>query len=779
MIGKTISHYKIVEKIGEGGMGVVYKAEDTKLKRAVALKFLPAHALDSDDEKKRFLHEAQAAASIEHPNISSVYEIDEAEGRTFISMPYIEGESLKDKIKKGPLKLQEIIDLAAQMAGGLQEAHEKKIVHRDIKPANIMVTPKGQIKIMDFGLAKLSGRTKLTKEQTTLGTISYMSPEQAQGEKVDHRSDIWSLGVVIYEMITGQLPFKGDYEQAVIYSILNERAESISGLRTGVPMALEVILEKAMAKNPAERYQHVEDMLVDLRNVGKNMETDSDSTVTTSVGGKQKNRKPVLVGMAGLLLAILVMVYFIILKPNPMIDSVAIMPFANDSGDPEMEYLSDGITESLISKLSQLADLKVMSRHSVFRFKGEEIDPKSVGQNLNVRAILLGRISQVGENLRISLELVDTKDDRQLWGEQYTHGIADVLTLQEDISRQVSENLHLKLSPAENSLLAELPTQNSEAYHLYLRGRYFLLRVNRVDLDKSIDYFNQVIEIDPVYALAYAGLADAYWSIALFYTGSEEDMQKAESYALKAIEIDEGLAEAHQSLAMIHYVRDWNWLEAEKELMRVLEINPNYADAYDVLGQIMTVNGRMDEALMYQRKSVDLDPLQIRNNCNFGWALHMAGQYDEAIEQARRTLELPGAPLWDHIWISMSYIQKGMYDEALKALESIRAKAENWPPWLAELAYVYASTGRRDEAQKVIDRMLEIASERYVNEFFIAVAYAGLKDTDRTIEWIEKGISRRNPRVTTLKVDKKFDFLRNDPRYEVMLKKMGLDEKTG
>ena len=777
MVGKTISHYKILEKIGEGGMGIVYKAEDLKLKRTIALKFLPPHALGSDDEKTRFLHEAQAAAAIEHPNIATVYEIDEVEEQIFIAMAYVEGESLKEKIEKGPVKLAETINLAIQIAEGLKEAHEKNVTHRDIKPANIMITAKGQVKILDFGLAKLSGKTRLTKENTTLGTTAYMSTEQAQGDEVDHRSDIWSLGVVLYEMISGQLPFKGDYEQAVIYSILNEKAEPVTGLRSGVSMALELILDKAMSKNPAERYQHAEDLLVDLRSVGKDLESGSGSSATIPLKATSKSRKPLYAGFGGLLLVAMVILYFLFLGTTPMIDSVAIMPFFNDSGNPDMEYLSDGITESLISKLSRLSDLKVMSRHSVFRFKGEKIDPGSVGHELNVRAVLLGRISQRDGNLKISLELIDTRDDRQLWGEQYNRKSEDLLALQEEISRQISEKLHLKLSPAENTQLAKFPTQNSEAYQLYLRGRYFLNRFSKEDLARSFDYFNQVIELDPDYALAYTGLADAYWRNTTFYTGSEEDAKKAESYAVKAIELDEGLPEAHLSIATIYFMRDWDWAEAEKEIRRALEINPNFSDAYSLLATILIVNGRFDDALQFHRKAVAIDPLHIPNNCDFGWAYYMARKYDQSIKQANRTLELPGAPLWEHIWIARSYSLQGMFEEALKTLENIKSKAENWPPWLAELAYVYASTDRKDEALGLIDRMLEISDNRYVNPQFIATSYAALGDVDRTFEWIENGILKRSIRAISLKVEPKFDFLRDDPRYRILLKKIGFDEK--
>ncbi len=402
------------------------------------------------------------------------------------------------------------------------------------------------------------------------------------------------------------------------------------------------------------------------------------------------------------------------------------------------------------------------------------MDSQSIGQDLDVGAILLGRISQRDKTLKISLELVDTKDNRQLWGEQYSHELVDILSLQEKITKQISDKLHLKLSPAENELLAEVPTQNSEAYQLYLRGRYFLHRVSKEDTEKSIGYFNQVIEIDPLYALAYAGLADAYRTKALFYTGSKDDIQRAKSYANKALELDDGLAEAHFSMATIHSIIDWDWTKAEKGFKRAIELNPNFADAYDMLGMLLVTKGHFDDAIRFQEKGVALDPLQIRNNCNLGWTYYGARQYDKSIVQAKRTLELPGAPLWDHIWIAMSYNLQGKYEEAYNTLENIKSKAGNWSPWMAEMVYVYAKTNRIDEAQALIDKILGKASKRYVNEYFIAVAYAGLNDVDRTFEWIEKGVSNRSSRILSIKSDPKFDFLRDDPRYDVILEKMGL-----
>ncbi len=371
MVGKTISHYKILEKLGEGGMGVVYKAEDTKLKRTVALKFLPQNTFAGEEEKNRFIREAQSAASLEHSNIFTVYEIDEADGQIFIAMAFIDGESLKEKIEKGPMKLKEAVNIACQVCDGLYEAHEKGIVHRDIKPANIMITSKGQVKIMDFGLAKAVGRSRLTKTKSSMGTVAYMSPEQTNGEDVDSRSDVWSLGVVLYEMISGQLPFKGDYEQAILYSVMNEDAESLTSLRPGVPLGLQRVVEKALAKNPEERYQNVDEMLVDLRIVGNELESGTKKTAVPKRNRKINKKVVVIAGAAFLVLILMALGYIFLVGSSQTFDSIAIIPFTNDSGNPDMEYLSDGITESLISKLSRLSDLKVMSRHSVFRFKGK------------------------------------------------------------------------------------------------------------------------------------------------------------------------------------------------------------------------------------------------------------------------------------------------------------------------------------------------------------------------------------------------------------------------
>ena len=470
MIGKTISHYKILEELGRGGMGVVYKAEDTKLKRTVALKFLAPIALGSEEEKARFVHEAQAAASLDHPNICTVHEIDDAEGQTFIAMAYIAGQSLKEKVETGPLQLNETLDIAIQVAEGLQEAHEKSIVHRDIKSANIMVSDKGQAKITDFGLAKLTGRTKLTKSNMTFGTVAYMSPEQTQGEEVDHRSDIFSLGVVLYEMITGQHSFKGDYEQAVVYSILHEDPEPITGLRTGVPMELERIVNKALAKNPGERYQHVDELLVDLRSVGRELEADQPKTAQTPSRLPRRHRVLLYGGIALLLLLLALVGRDLFTTGHEPIDSIAVLPLKNYSGDPEQEYFSDGMTEELIDKLGRIKALRVISSTSAMRYKGTNKSLPEIARELDVAAIVEGSVQPFGEQIRIRVLLIDAKADQQLWNGSFERESRNVLALQRQVALAIAQEVAVTLTPQEETQLAEVPEVNPDAYALYLRA---------------------------------------------------------------------------------------------------------------------------------------------------------------------------------------------------------------------------------------------------------------------------------------------------------------------
>ena len=539
MIGKTILHYKISEKLGEGGMGVVYKAEDTKLKRDVAIKFLPRQIAASDDERERFKIEAQAAAALNHPNIATIHAIEEVDDEMFIVMEYIDGQELKSIIDDRQLSIDDILDYASQIASGLQAAHEKDVTHRDIKSANIMVTDKAQIKIMDFGLAKVRGGAQVTKVGTTLGTAAYMSPEQAQGMKTDHRTDIWAFGVVVYEMLTGKMPFPGDYEQAVIYSILNEEPEFPEEISAN----LQQILQKTLSKDLNDRYQNIGEVLANLESSAAGQTSGVAKPVGAGFKPAPTKRLGILVGGIPILILVAGLVYF--MNRNQPIDSIAVLPFVNSNNDPDIEYLSDGITETLITKLSQLPQLRVMARSTVFRFKGKDMTPQQVGEELNVRAVLTGAIVQRGNALRLNAELVDVSDGAQIWGGQYNRTLDDIFAVQDAISEQISKSLRLKLSSDDKSRLVKRHTEDSEAYQLYLKGRFYWNQRTGEALRTALDYFQQAISRDPTYALAYAGMADCYVLLPVYRGLSvKAAFPKAKAVALQALQIDDQLAEA-------------------------------------------------------------------------------------------------------------------------------------------------------------------------------------------------------------------------------------------
>jgi serine/threonine protein kinase len=544
MIGQNISHYKILEKLGEGGMGVVYKAEDTKLKRIVALKFLPPELTRDPEAKERFIHEAQAASALDHPNICTIYEIGETdEGQLFIAMACCEGETLKKKIERGPLKIDDTNDVALQVAQGLRKAHEKGIVHRDIKPTNIIVTTDGVVKIVDFGLAKLVRQTRVTKAGTTVGTVAYMSPEQARGEEVDHRTDIWSIGIVLYEMLTGLRPFRSEYDQALVYSILNEEPEPLKSLRPDVPTELEQVVEKALHKDLGKRVQQIGELVSALNSLKKKREMEGDKTHP---------------------------------EPKGVLPSIAVIPFVNMSADPENEYFSDGLAEELINALSKLEGLHVVARTSAFRFRGKDIDIREIGKQLNVNTILEGSVRKAGNRLRITAQLIKVADGYHLWSERFDRELQDVFAIQDEISLAIVDNLKVKLLGGDRERLAKRYKDNFEVYDLYLKGRYYLNTITEEGIKKSLDYFQQAIQKDPSCALAYAGTAGAYGVLAVLgLAASGEVIPRAKSELLKALELDDYLAEAHAWLGEINLGYYWDWSAAEKELKRAIELKPN------------------------------------------------------------------------------------------------------------------------------------------------------------------------------------------------------------
>jgi eukaryotic-like serine/threonine-protein kinase len=827
MISQTISHYRIVQKLGAGGMGEVYLAEDTRLDRQVAIKFLPPESMADEQARSRLLQEAKAAAKLDHPNICSIYEVGEEDGRSFIAMQYVEGETLAARIERKPLELRDALHVAVQVADALADAHARGIIHRDIKPQNIMITPRGQVKVMDFGVAKvISQRSELesgadtqilmTEPGLILGTIPYMSPEQVRGESLDVRTDIFSFGVVLYEIVSGHQPFVSESTATTITAILMRDPPPLGRYSSDVPDELQWIATKALRKNREDRYQTVKDLHSDLSSLKQRLEfeaererselTDVGGSPRAGTGGRQiaetaeqpmsatgddaaarttfhaghqisRFRKHMAAFGVGTLalIALAATALFLMARSGKAIDSVAIMPFTNVGADPNTEYLSDGITESLISNLSRLANLKVMSHSSVFRYKGREIDPQAVGRELKVRAVLTGRVVQRGDGLSISLELVDAQDNRQLWGEQYNRRLADILQLQTEISREVSEKLRLKLTGEEQKRLAKPYTENPEAYQFYLKGRFHWSKVNEEGLKKAIEYFNQAIEADPNYALAYTGLADAYNVQALIGIAPPKEVwPKAKSALEKALALDDTLAEAHGTSGAMKLFFEWDWPGAERELRRAIQLNPNLGGAHDLYCTYFQVIGRLDEAMSESKRAQELEPLSAVISGNLVYTYYFMRQYDAAIEQYRKTSELDPNFLPTLFLLGQAYERKGMYDQAIAECQKALRIHEHDPAIISVLGYVYAVSGRKSEAQKLLNELMESWKQRYFSPIDVALVYTGLGDRDQAFAWLDRAYEARDPNLIGVNVERELDSLRSDPRFIDLLRRIGI-----
>ena len=742
MVGETVSHYKILDKLGEGGMGVVYKAQDLKLDRFVALKFLPLHLSAEEVEKQRFIHEAKAASALDHPNICNIHEIDEIsiEGREqmFICMAYYQGETLEKKIGRGPFKIDEAIDIARQISEGLARAHEAGIVHRDIKPANIMMTDRGEVKILDFGLAKLRGRTKLTKTGTTLGTLAYMSPEQAKGEEMDHRSDIFSFGAVLYEMLTGLHAFKSEIEGAVVYSILNEEPEPMTGLRTGVPMELERLVNKALNKSTEERYQHMDEMRVDLKAVSSKVRKDS-----------------------GYLLE--------------KVESLAVMPFSNASGKEELEYLSEGITESLITNLSQISNFKVISRTSVFHYKGRHIEVQKIARELKVNKLLLGWVSRRSDDVSIGVELVEGSDNSQIWGEQYTRKFTDVVQIQEEIVKDISTKLKLKLTRKEKKHLSKQHKTGNEAYQLFLKGRYHWNKRDPDSFKQSISFYNQAIEKDPTYALAYSGLSDSYALIGIYgYLPAKDVWPKAKAAALKALEIDPDMAEAHNALGAVESSYEWNWAKAEKSFQHSIALNPNYATAHQWYAGQLRILGQFEDALREIHKAQEIDPLSLQISTDVGRLHYNAREYDLAVQEYQKVLELDPYFYPAHLWLGLALLEKRDFALAIESLQTALALSGNFAAVAAILGYAFGIFGKRTEAQKIMKELKSRAKNEYISAAYFAWVHVGLNDLDAAFQYFDKAFEERSWWIVYLKIWSSPEQMTKDARYTKLLKKIGL-----
>ncbi len=664
---------------------MVYKAQDVTLDRIVALKFLPPTLSPSADEKTRFILEAKAASSLDHPNICTVHEIGEtADGRLFIAMSNYEGQSLSEKIKEGPVKISAAIEFAIQIADGLNAAHAKRIVHRDIKSSNVMATKTGQIKILDFGLSKKVGATLLTKTGATVGTVPYMSPEQARGEKVDQRTDIWSLGVVLYEMITGRLPFRSEYNEALVYSILNEDPPSPTSLRSDVPMELERIVNKTMRKEPGERYQHVEELLTDLRVLKKHFE--SGTTIGQSIKAQIEKRKRTYlysgVAAAVILTAASLFLWHVANQNNNEIvpatartetpvnnvwkNSIAVLPFKNISADKEQEFFCDGITEQIITNLSNLRDLKVVARTSVMHFKNSDKTIPQIAQEMYVANVLEGSVRKSGNRIRISAQLIKADDGFHLWARDYDRELKDIFAVQDNVSTEIVRALKFNLTSEQTAILSKRYTDNTEAYQLYLKGLYFWDKRTQQDNEKATEFFEKAIRVDPNYALAMAGLADTYLFQSLL--PRKLSMPRAKETALRALATDSTLAEAQTTLAFVTMNYEFDWKGAERGFKRAIELNPNYPIAPQFYGTCMLLQGRTDEGLREIKRALELDPVSLAINWSFGMNLYLARRYDQAIEQLKRTLQMePGYSLALGT-LAQAYLQKGLNGQAISLI---------------------------------------------------------------------------------------------------------------
>ncbi len=797
MIGQTISHYRILEKLGEGGMGVVYKAQDTKLDRVVALKFLPHAVSAGEAERARFLQEARSAATLNHPNICTIHAIEELDlagaGRQqFIDMEFVDGVTLHRKL---PVRdLNEAVSYAVQIGEALQEAHSKGIVHRDIKADNIMINAKNQIKVMDFGLAKLRGSIKLTQTSSTVGTLAYMAPEQLQGGSVDARSDLFSFGVVLFEMLTGTLPFRGEHEAAIMYSIVNEQPESLLKLRPDLPPDLERIINRGLEKDPQDRYQHADDMVSELRRIRKRTATVSRASPTDAkvadlgeldgvapslaTAAHKIRRRLIIAGGAVLLAVIAGLAYFTLLAPHKSIDSLAVLPFVNAAGDPDTDYLSDGITESLINGLSRLSNLTVMSRSSVFHYKGKDIDPQKAGKELGVKAVLTGRVMQRGDNLVISTELVNVSNNSHIWGDQYNRRLSDILAVQEEISKEISRNLSITLGGEEEKRLTKRSTENTEAYQLYLKGRYHWNKRKADDLQKAVEYFNRAIDLDPNYALAYAGLASTYILLPQYAGAPASDASpKAEAAARKASDLDPTLAEPHAVLGLMKEQFQWDWSGAESEFRRAIELDPNYPTTHHWYSICLRMQGKMEESLAEIMRAQDLDPLSLIINMNVGDVLAEMKRYDQATEQFKKTLDLDPNFIEAHRGFGTMLIQEGKLDEAMGEFRRIREiVGEDDPYGLEDLGYICGKQGKRDEAHHILDQLFRFARGGRALSLQIAMVYAGLGENDKVFEWLQKAYDEKNQFLGFLKIFPEWNDLRSDPRFHAMLRKIGLEQ---
>ena len=778
MIGKVVSHYKILEKLGQGGMGVVYKAEDTKLHRFVALKFLPPHVSD-DEATQRFVNEAHAVSALDHPNICAIYEIDQTpEGQMFIAMPCYEGASLQEMIKKGPLALDEAVGIASQIARGLAKAHEKGIVHRDVKPGNILVTSDGLAKVVDFGLARLATQARLTRVGTTVGTIMYMSPEQAQGEEADERSDIWSLGIVLYEMATGRPPFEGEHEQAIIYSILNQTPEPVGRALPGAPKDLERILAKALAKKPTERYQLMSEMAADLELLRESLQIKAKASATPA---RRALRPRVLIGFAAIIVVAALAVIFgrsYFLKPREKpITSIAVLPLENLSADAEQEYFSDGMTEAIIKELSQIKALRVISRTSVMQYKNTDKTIPQIARELGVDAVVEGSVLHADKDVRITAQLIAANPERHLWAKDFTRSLENVLLLQSEVAQAIAGEIKIAVTPNERERIARAPRVDPEAHEAYLKGEYFVNKAVPADVYKGIPYFQQAIAKDSTYALGFAGLAKAYdYLLGLGVLSPREGYPKVKTYAERALALDPTLAEAVGLIADVKYNYNWDARGAEEYSKRALELNPNLADLHLNYGWFLAGQGRFEAGIAELRQARQLDPLSVVMTQQLAQIYAYTGQYDSALAYAQRAAEIDSTFPMIHTTRCTVYLGQGAYAKAIEEAQKLISLGYV-SRGFRDLAIAYALSGQTDKARDTLAKLLEWMSGHYFSPVGVARVYCALGDREHVFEYLEKAYEKRDEYLIQPALMPPWcDFIKSDPRYHDLMKKVGVEQ---
>ena len=824
-----LSHYRIISKLGAGGMGEVYLAQDTKLDRKVALKFLSDELSKDSDKLKRFIQEAKAASALNHPNILTVYEIGEVDNHNFIATELIDGQTLRQHlVNNDVLPLDSILNIGVQVAEALSAAHAAGIIHRDIKPENIMVRKDGYAKVLDFGLAKLSEQTTGPEDATrvqvntnpgvVMGTALYMSPEQARGKSTDGRTDIWSLGVVLYEMLARRVPFSGETVNHTIVAILEKEPPPLAN----VPAELQRIVRKAMTKDVDMRYQSTRDLLIDLKNLRRDLDIKGElerSTMpdrgTTSTLSENETRAFIAAGatdsaqppptqssrssssleyavnqakthkgataiVALVLIGVITTISYFAFASKPtgtsgQINSIAVMPFINATGDKELEYLSDGLTDSLIFRFSQLPNVKVSPTSSVMRFKESQKQVADVAKELEVDAVLSGRLMKAGDDLSISIQLVDARTQKLVWAEQYDRKMADLLATQREIATTLTQKLELRLASDERGITKKY-TSSNDAYQLYLKGRYHWSRRTKADLDKAIDSYRKAIEIDQNFALAYAAIAEAYNSMGKNPDVAPKDcIPLAKAAAIRALEIDPMLAEAHSALGDSLAIYDWNWAESEREFKKSFELNPNIAYTHVAYALAhLSATGNADDVVAELERAVELEPLSLINNAVLIGAYIYARKYDKALTQGRNAYELdPTFPLTRH-WLGLALVENGKYEEAIALSRQVATDSPFGWVSVVVVAYAYAKQGKRTEVEQQVALLRDLSKTRYIRPYYVAGIYAALGDKDKAFAYLERSFAERDCYLGRISVDPMMDPLRDDPRFASLLKKLNL-----